>query len=139
MKTTYRILINDKQDAEGRNISMADGYTPGDPLTLAWSATEDFNQTELMPCLSEKEICEILFERFNIEHPEGYRNRSLSVGDVVTLEYVEVVQPHKVLRHVNKAYAVDRVGFVEIPLPSLVTDSMESVMSAAVRRMRGNR
>ena len=29
---------------------------------------------------------EDLFERFNLTHPEGYKDRSLSIGDLVLLE-----------------------------------------------------
>lgn len=34
---------------------------------------------------SEIDCLEKLFERFNIDHPDDYKNRSLSVGDAVIL------------------------------------------------------
>jgi hypothetical protein len=126
MNILYRIFINNKQDAEGRNISIMDGYKPGDPLTCAYTATEGF------PDMEPGDVCEFLYGRFNIEHPEDYHNRSLSVGDVVTLEYDDR----------TLAYAVDSFGFKEIEYPrleagSLVTadNSMENVMAAAMKRM----
>ena len=47
----------------------------------------------------------VLFERFNIDHPADYRNRSMSVGDVVVLSRngKEIV-----------AYACESVGWTDI-------------------------
>jgi hypothetical protein len=109
MIITYRILINEQKDSEGRHIAMWDGYKSGDPLICTWTAKEEF---EVIGKSNTNEndvstILEDLFERFNIHHPKGYRNRSLSVGDVVTLD----IQGKK------SAYAVDRFGFKEVDYP----------------------
>ena len=64
-----------------------DGHTNGDPLVLAYSGVVESSRTK-------KDIAEItnaevfnladsIFREFNIEHPDDYRNRSLSVGDVI--------------------------------------------------------
>lgn len=97
MNIEFCILINQKKDAEGRTISFCDGYSCGDPLVEAWTGTNCYPDN-----FSDNDVCESLFEEFNIDHPEGYRNRSLSKGDVVLIKW-----PHNEPR----AYAVQGVGF----------------------------
>jgi YodL-like len=103
MKILYRILLNEAKDPEGRHIGPCDGYKPNHPLVQSYSAIEGF------PEISETDLCEFLYERFNIDHPAGYRNRSLCVGDVIVLE-----------RSHNDcvAYAVDRFGFKRVECPA---------------------
>ena len=66
------------------------------PMKLAWTgATEDPKGLDLgkkdytdTRFDLEAEVFDILseiFRRFNIEHPSDYKNRSLSVGDMVSL------------------------------------------------------
>jgi YodL-like len=87
VKINYLLLLNESKDAEGRLIAMMDGHTNGDPLVLAYSGIVESSRTK-------KDIAEItnaevfnladsIFREFNIEHPDDYRNRSLSVGDVI--------------------------------------------------------
>ena len=103
MKILFRILLNEAKDPEGRHIAPCDGYKPEHPLVQSWAATETFDSEDNL------EVCEILFERFNINHPAGYRNRSLCVGDMVVLE-----------RSHNDcvAFAVDRFGFKQVECPA---------------------
>lgn len=105
----YRFYVNVEQDEKGRLVCFMDGYQPGHALQLAY-------QGELLEqCVrqgqSDKTVrlwhCETLFRIFNIEHPVDYRNRSMSVGDVVVLEEVGALW----------AYACMPVGFAEIPVP----------------------
>ena len=44
---------------------------------------------------------ETLFNKFNVDRPEDFKGRSLSVSDVVVLH--------------DKAYYVDRIGFKSLP------------------------
>lgn len=109
MKVEYVILINWQQDAEGRYTSFMDGYKPGDRLMSAWAGEIELPPIEQEPIvnISHLDICEQLFEIFNINFPEGYRNRSLSVGDVVRL---------KIERNVYY-FAVDHIGFKQVEVP----------------------
>ena len=55
--------------------------------------------------LSETDTLDSLYERFNLNHPEGYYGHSLSVSDVVVLQKEGQA----------KAYYVDSFGFRELP------------------------
>lgn len=50
-----------------------------DPMKVAWRGTIPADPTDTGP------TAEVLFEIFNIRHPEGYHDRSLSVGDIVII------------------------------------------------------
>jgi hypothetical protein len=41
-------------------------------------------------------ICEEMYRTFNIEHPEDYRGRSMSVGDLVRIMYFDEERGFKV-------------------------------------------
>lgn len=41
---------------------------------------------EIWRCPEEDLTLEVLFERFNNQHPEDYKSRSMSVSDIVVLE-----------------------------------------------------
>ena len=55
--------------------------------------------------LTEQETLDSLYERFNINHPEGYTGHSISISDVVVLQRDGEA----------KAYYVDRLGFTDLP------------------------
>lgn len=55
--------------------------------------------------LSSQETLDSLYQRFNINHPEGYTGHSLSVSDVILLNRDGQVQ----------SYFVDSFGFSELP------------------------
>ena len=68
------------------------------PMELAWSGKTDdpegLNLGELDPkdfVFGEdidgktSDLLAAIFRRFNIDHPTGYKNRSLSVGDMVSI------------------------------------------------------
>ena len=55
--------------------------------------------------LSPQETLDSIYERFNLNHPEGYTGHSLSVSDVILLNRDGQVQ----------AYFVDSLGFPELP------------------------
>ena len=54
---------------------------------------------------SAKTVLDFLFFKFNNKHPKNYKGHSLSVSDVVVLEYGDK----------STAYYVDSFGFVEVP------------------------
>jgi hypothetical protein len=91
----YRFFVNVEKDEQGRNVGFF-GYEAGHALELAYQGEVD--APDDLTC------CEWLFERFNIAHPVDYRNRSMSVGDVVVLDG-------------GKAYTCANIGFREIILP----------------------
>lgn len=55
--------------------------------------------------LGEDKDLEDLFEMFNVDHPEDFHGRSMSVSDVIVFTD----------DHVSKAYYVDSFGFKEVP------------------------
>jgi YodL-like len=54
-------------------------YTPAAALTLAWKGELESDAA------TDPEVLQETFRRFNLTHPTDYHERSLSVGDVVTL------------------------------------------------------
>lgn len=82
------VFHNIAADAQGRNIAMLEGYTPGHPLVpvLQW-----LDETDRL----ERSLLEVAFHELNVgEHSDiatRYRlakNRSLSVGDCVAISDV---------------------------------------------------
>lgn len=76
-------------------------FKPGNQLKTVWEGT-----SEDLGVSSEDAVCDQflndIFRIFNIEHPANYRNRSLSVGDVI---------------QIGKLYfAVEPVGFRHVPV-----------------------
>ncbi len=55
--------------------------------------------------LTENDTLDSIYERFNLNHPEGYTGHSLSVSDVVVMQKDGQ----------TKAYYVDSFGFSEVP------------------------
>jgi hypothetical protein len=92
----YLFFINVQKDAEGRMVNFF-GYEDGHALELAYTGEVE--------ALSDLGACDYLFEIFNIRYPRDYRNRSMSVGDVIVLDN-------------GKAYAVEPVGWKEIQFPA---------------------
>jgi hypothetical protein len=95
----YLFFLNTQTD-------FLSGYRQGDKLELAYAG-----EVEVPSHLSSPEACmhagcDTLFETFNIDHPNDYRNRSMSVGDVVILGSNRI------------AYACESIGWKEIPLPA---------------------
>lgn len=54
-----------------------------DYLPVYHSCISDYSKTDL-------EICDELFEEFNIRHPQDYVSRSLSSGDVIAIRRGDV-------------------------------------------------
>lgn len=76
----YEFWLNETVD-QAREYFNFDGYRPGAHMKLGYSALfADFCHNRNHPY-----VLESLFETFNINHPGDYRDRSLSVGDVVVL------------------------------------------------------
>lgn len=96
----YFFLLNERTDSEGRHLAMMDGWQQGDPLVLAHSGN-----VEVHRLATPLEMAEELFRLFNIGYPTGYRNRSMSVGDVVVL----------MLESGPFGMAVQSVGFAGVP------------------------
>ena len=67
-------------------------------------------------------ILEYVFQKFNIDHPQGYCGRSLSVGDVVKLE--------------GKTYLCKSIGFQECDFTSNRPDSRPECDSELYQQIR---
>lgn len=59
----------------------------------------------LPACSNQTQLLEVLYEKFNIDHPSDFRGHSLSVSDIVALRVNGVVSSHY----------VDSFGFKELP------------------------
>lgn len=81
MLVKYSFYLNNAKDEKGRSTSMMDGYKPGDPLVLAYADTVEMD--DLHYCDDSK--LEFLWRMFNQDYPPDYKQRSMSVGDVVIL------------------------------------------------------
>lgn len=57
--------------------------------------------------INELDICEYLFELFNIRHPENFGSRSLSVGDAIELTFFDEFNKRVV-------YQCKGMGFEEV-------------------------
>jgi len=91
----YMFFVNIQQDEAGRPLGFF-GYRQGHALELGYESEID--------ATSEAEARDRLFEKFNIAHPSDYRNRSMSVGDVIVFDG-------------NRAYACESAGWKEVPRP----------------------
>ena len=96
----YQIFLNQEKDEAGRLVGMMDGYLPGNEMELADAG--DLPGFEPPSYEANLEAAEELFRIYNMDHPARYRNRSLSVGDVVVL---------RVGRPDVAAFACARFGF----------------------------
>jgi len=61
----------------------------------------------------DAKVLEEAFRIFNIQHPSDYRERSLSIGDVVTINH-------------NRSYRCDWIGWERLERPVLVLDRMDT-------------
>jgi hypothetical protein len=103
----YRYYWNEKKDEQGRNISMLDGYTPGDPLCLAYESEVTYDNCEFMAA------AEYLFYQFNSDdlRPVDYRGPSMSVGSVIEFDDNILGLPGK-----KTALACDVFGFIQVDI-----------------------
>ena len=110
----YQFLVNIEKDGAGRWLGFS-GYQQSHALQLAYAGAVDAH--------NDQHACNLLFEQFNIGHPADYRGRSMSVGDVVLLDY-------------SRAYAVKGIGWDRIAIttqiqaaanPNGVPDEAEAV------------
>lgn len=88
------------------------GYRPGDTLDFAYEGELIGDGGDIKTARRQ------LFEIFNVAHPDDYRGRSMSVGDVVVLgdEFI---------------YACDRTGWADV-----TQEMTRSVLAAqAVRKL----
>jgi hypothetical protein len=90
----YQFFVNVESDEYGRNVGFS-GYHQSHALQLAYSGEVESIDTAAL---------ERLFEQFNIDHPADYRNRSMSVGDVVVFDS-------------TRAWSCEKWGWKAIPLP----------------------
>jgi len=98
--TKYQFYLNQQKDEAGRLVGMMDGYQFGHAMELA-DAGETYDPADPS---DDSEVLEDLYETYNNVHPAHYRNRSMSVGDVVVLGLGDRV----------RAYAVDTCGFKKL-------------------------
>ena len=108
MKIKFEIWLNERRDKEGRNISMCDGYQKYDPLVFAYADEIDIGER-----IGKSWACDQIFHIFNIDHPSNYRNRSLSVGDVIYFPGVPILQ----FSDPPTAVAIEKFGFKDIEVP----------------------
>jgi YodL-like len=101
----YRFFINQETDEQGRLVGFF-GYQPGHKLELVYAGEVEAGGSTL-------HVCEELFYMFNVNRPKDYRNRSMSVGDVLLLTEEDGYV---------RAFSAESVGFREI-------DSLDTVLS----------
>lgn len=63
-----------------------------------------YDREMLITKININQLLNDLFREFNIDHPEDYKHRSLSVSDVIAIEYDGFIT----------AYYVDTIGFVQL-------------------------
>ncbi|HEX8119474.1 MAG TPA: YodL domain-containing protein, partial [Pyrinomonadaceae bacterium] len=83
-------------------------YADGDLLEEVWHGHADrflepLDRDDPSARHTDEEILDSVYYMLNQEHPDDYRQRSLSVGDVVVLDH-------------NRAYAVEGFGFRRLEL-----------------------
>lgn len=73
--------------ASGSGMLAGMGITVNEPIAmkLAWEG-DSIADLDIESGISDEAALEDVFRIFNIEHPLQYRNRSLSVGDIVSIE-----------------------------------------------------
>jgi hypothetical protein len=117
IKMKYLFFVNVQKDDAGYWLGFS-GYQSGHALELAYAGeiAADSEQAATMretqeerERFEERDACNRLFEKFNINHPSDYRNRSMSVGDVIVFDN-------------RRAYACESVGWKEIPIPAEAHD-----------------
>jgi hypothetical protein len=80
MTFQYRLYLNETIDIT-REYCSYDGYVPGAHMKLAYAGEVTVADGDG----KRQYALESLFETFNINQPKDYKDRSLSVGDVVVL------------------------------------------------------
>jgi hypothetical protein len=93
--TRVDIYLNRETDEVGRGVGMMDGYQCGHKM-------ENVYTMPLWGMEDDAAALDKAFEIFNINHPSDYKQRSLSVGDVVVLDR-------------TLAYSCESVGWKLIP------------------------
>ena len=97
------------------NISIYQINMSRDPKRTAFRSLEDLNNPEeidssIYDCVFSGEVecgnLEDVFQKFNLDHPSGYKGRSLSVSDVVEIKEAEDADPG--------TYFCDLVGFKKV-------------------------
>jgi hypothetical protein len=78
MKLKYEVWLNEQRDKEGHLVANIAGYEKHDPLVFAYEGA-----IEIGDRIGRSYACEEIFRMFNADHPSGYYNRSLSIGDVI--------------------------------------------------------
>lgn len=73
----YQIFLNEQRDEKGRHVGFF-GFKPWHTMELADGGDIEAAEDEV--------VLEEIFRIYNIDHPAHYRNRSLSVGDVIVLD-----------------------------------------------------
>lgn len=96
---TVHILLNQNP------MGFLRGFQDTDPLVkaYAWGTSSPGSETIV-------ELLERIYYKFNVEHPGNYTNRSLSVGDVVVLQF-------------NDGYiarSVRPAGYDSVPMPAVL-------------------
>jgi hypothetical protein len=95
----FRVFLNDTHGS--RFIELEHGAH----LRLCYAA-----QLQVSPEDDDLSVLDRVFELFNLKHPDNYLDRSLSVGDVVTIfrraDDCSYFEPH--------SYVIQPVGFFDL-------------------------
>ena len=82
MRHSYSYFFKQLQDIPGTVYKRFADYKTAQPVDLHRYFTADLGTVEAE---TPELACEKLYERYNINHPENYLGRSMSVSDVVEL------------------------------------------------------
>src|SRR6266478_5964053 len=94
----YRVFLNDTPPS--RFFELKEGAD----LRLAYAA-----QLEVAPDDDDIAILNQLYRLFNVEHPDNYMNRSLSVADIITV----FRRLDDCTYSCSHSYVVQAVGFLQ--------------------------
>jgi YodL-like protein len=104
MPTHFRLLLNCERGAQG----FLDGYKEGNAMFNVYQGIV----SDKLDGDEPEHVANWVFETFNVNHPVDYRNRSMSVGDVVVIT-----------NHIGEAscsetaWACESLGWRQVSIP----------------------
>ena len=105
-KVNYAVLINENTETKFMPLSFhlsQVGVIDLQSYQVAYESTMNLKDND--ETFDVITILESIYHEFNNNHPKNYRNRSLSVGDIVKLQ--------------DEYYMVESVGFQKIEVSQL--------------------
>jgi len=88
-RITVTVLFNRSKWADPNRPWSANGYQPGDHLQPVWSFLVPASTLRSLDKM--RDACETAFHVLNVDHPNGWADRSMSVGDIVMFGEVAMV------------------------------------------------